>query len=128
MDAIKLISNAAKGLYYISETDSPFVVRVMPGSGSIEDRLKDMLNRDPDTSIEKQDLDYFFRNMVKIYEGATAEDELHVKAFIRLKEVLQQSLKNIVVYRLGEINIDAVIAGTTAEGQLITLTTKLVET
>jgi hypothetical protein len=128
MDMIKKIKNAVNGLFYISETDSLFEVSILGGTGLIEDRLRMLLNRKSDTTIQKQDLDYFLRNMVKTYEGATAEDEQRAKRFIQLKEVLQQSLSNIEIYRFGEVNIDAVIAGTAADGQVVILTTKLVET
>lgn len=128
MDVIDKIKNAATGLVYISETDHPFEVFELPTGTLTAQQLLTALKREPGTKTETQDLDYFFRNMVRTYEGATQEEEQHAERFRQLKVVLQQTLHNITVYRLGEVSIDAVITGIATDGRTIALRTKLVET
>ncbi len=128
MNDIEKITSAAEGLYYISETDHPFELRELNGKEPVEQQLLAMFNRGSGTLAEKQTLDYFFRNMVKADENATNDDRSRAEKFTRLKAVLAETLKNIEVYRLGEVTIDAVVVGITKDGKLLSLHTKLVET
>jgi hypothetical protein len=128
MNEKEMITSAANGLQYMSETDHPFTLWELQGEGPVEQRLLTLLDRPESTPVEKQDLPYFFRNMVKTYEGASADDLQRAERFKNLQAVLEQTLTGIEVYRLGEINIDAVITGKTKEGKVLALGTKLVET
>jgi hypothetical protein len=66
---------------------------------------------------------------------ATQEEDWHdkeeretVKRFQNLVSVLKQNLSQLQVYRVGSIDIDAYIVGMTLSGDLMGLSTKLVET
>lgn len=128
MNDIEKITSAAEGLYYISETDHPFELSELDINEPVEEQLVTLFNRESGTLVEKQTLDYFFRNMVKTYDDATPDDLSRAERFRELKDTLNETLNNIEVYRLGDVTIDAVVVGTTKDGKLITLSTKLVET
>ena len=128
MNDVALIKEAAQGLRYISETDHPFEVRELDPNKHVAESVLALCNREPGTQVEKQTLDYFFRNMVKVYPGASDEEQALAKRFMQLQVLLQQKLEDVEVYRLGEITIDAVIAGKLENGNLLVLKTKLVET
>jgi len=66
---------------------------------------------------------------------ATQEEDWHdqderetVQQFQDLVSVLKQNLSQLQVFRVGNINIDAYIVGTTPSGEWAGLSTKLVET
>lgn len=128
MDELQNIAAAAAGLYYLSETDSPFEVHQLDAVAPIVPQLLQLFKRDNTATIEQQDVEFFLRNHTRTYEGATANDEARAERFRRLQELLQQTLINPEVYKIGQIQIDAVITGVTSGGKRIALTTKLVET
>ena len=128
MNELEKIAAAAEGLEYMSETDHPFEISMLPGEGDVVPRLLQAFRRDAGTNVETQDLAYFFRNMVKTYEGATEEDLARAERFKKLQAMLEQTLRGLVVYRLGEVTIDAVITGALPDGRVVALRTKLVET
>ncbi len=128
MNDIEKITSAVEGLYYISETDHPFELRELDVKEPVEQQLLTMFNHGSGTLVEKQTLDYFFRNMVKTYDAATPDDVSRAERFRKLKDTLNETLNNIEVYRLGDVSIDAVVVGTTKDGKLLSLSTKLVET
>jgi hypothetical protein len=128
MSSFDKITTAAKGLYYISETDHPFTVMETPAGEPIETQLIKISGQQTGAPVEQTSLPYFFRNMVKADPNGPAEDEQIAKRFQALQLLLEQELKDITVYRIGQVNIDAFIVGKEANGKLLVLQTRLVET
>jgi hypothetical protein len=121
-DDLQQINEAAQGLTYMSESDYPFeIVHIKDISLSIEKELLQLVQQPTDTSIEKISLDYLFRNMTK---GNT---EI-AKRFVQLQNLLKEKLKNVEVYRIGAIEIDAFIIGKLEDGTYAGLRTKVIET
>ena len=79
-------------------------------------------------ALEIQTLDYFFRNMVKIYPGVAEEQQGKAQDFLKLRELLKLKLREVKVYRTGSIQIDAFIIGQLHDGSYGGLRTKLIET
>ncbi len=94
------IHNAAKGLLYTSESDYPFLL-VHYGSDFVRP-----------ANARTVYIDDFFKN----------------KELGHLKSVLQKELRDINVFRLGEIEIDAYVIGRLPNGDYAGVSTKLVET
>jgi hypothetical protein len=63
---LQQIKEAATGLLFMSETDHPFEV-IAFRSNDIEKEMHQLSGKGDDVLVEKQAVDYFFRNMVKVY-------------------------------------------------------------
>ena len=124
---LQQIKDASEGLLFISETDHPFEV-VEFKSDNIEKEIKRLAQKPADALIEKQAIDYFFRNMVKTYPGYSEEQQSIAFRFLKLQELLKQALKDVQVYRVGSIQVDVFIIGRLHDGSFGGLKTKVVET
>ena len=121
------IAKAAEGLLFISETDHPLEPIELQGN-DIEKELERLTESNEGTSVETQTLEYFFRNMVRVYPSYSGLQIQTAERFKSLQDLLQRKLKDVRVYRLGTIQIDAFIIGRLADGRYGGLRTKLVET
>lgn len=102
---------ATKFLLYLSESESGFeVVSFQTFSGA--DTLLELLEKPVDTKVETVELDWFLK-----------AEELQ-----NLKAVLQAQLKDISVYRIGEVEITAFIIGRVPRAGYVGVRTKLIET
>lgn len=122
------IKEASAGLYYLSESDYPFEVVQFDDTNHIESSLIELSHLDKSSKVEKVTLEYFFRNMTKVYPESTDDQKMFAAKFIMLQNMLQEELTDIVVYRVGETRIDAFIIGKLKDGTLGGLKTKVVET
>lgn len=113
----------------MSESDYPLqVVQLDRPSASLEEVLLRFSEKEPGNPIEKQELDYFFRNAARIDPMATPVQQQTAHRFQQLVKVLKEELTDIQVYRIGEVEIDAFIIGRLPDGTHAGLRTKLIET
>ncbi len=120
------LDDAAQGLYYMSESDYPFETFLYPKNSEnpteIQDvlspqNLLDWLKKPIETLVEIVELDFFFRNMLK-----------NEPKFIQLIETLTANLTDILVYKVGQIEIECYIIGKTQTGDFAGLKTIAIET
>ena len=120
------LQNAANGLLMMSESDYPFEYFVTVAK-AVNSSIALQLAAQPDgTTIEEITLDYLLRNMTDASVGSVSEEE--AAKFRKLVLVLKQELAGIKVYRVGQVQIDVFIVGTTADGTIAGMRTKLIET
>jgi hypothetical protein len=105
---LKRLSDAADGLLFLSETDAPFHVIECSDASTAPEEWVSLLSGGA-SPVEIQEVDYFFRNQVRVHDASTTEKEARV-------------------YRTGSIQVDAFIIGRLADGTLGGLKTNLVET
>lgn len=125
---LQKIKQAADGLYFMSETDSPFELFQLTEKENLEQQLLQLSGKETGAVLTSQELDYFLRNMVKTYPGADAQQLQTAQRFQQLQKVLHEELTDVKVYRVGEVNVDAFIVGKLKDGSYAGLRTKLVET
>ena len=126
---LQSIKKAAEGLLFISESDHPFeLVLIEDKPASISNKIIQLAKKPAGTAVEKQDLDYFFRNMIKVYPEFSTAQKITAQRFSSLVKVLRENLTDIHVYRVGEVQVDAFIIGQLKNGQYAGLRTKLIET
>jgi hypothetical protein len=123
---LKEIEEAAAGLLFISESDHPLETVELKGTG-VEEELRSIAGK-PAMDFEKITLEHFFRNMTKVYPGESKEQAGRARRFSQLQHLLKNRLKNVMVYRIGSIQVDAFIIGQLNDGKYGGLRTKLVET
>ncbi len=123
------LEKAAHGLLFLSESDFPFTpVYLQDNTKPLEQQLRALAEKTPDAAIDTLEVDYFFRNMVRIYDGFRQEQIDLANRFIQLVATIKTELKDPKVYRLGERQVDAFIIGKLADGHWGGLRTRLIET
>jgi hypothetical protein len=121
------ITAAAEGLLFRSESEAPFEV-VEWREEKPEVMLPRLSGQHDGTFMETTSLDHFFRNMIRTYPGYSEEQCRNAKQFEALRNKLQQHLQDVLVYRIGSIQVTAFIIGRLPDGSYGGLKTKLVET
>lgn len=120
---------ASEGLLFTSESDYPLKPVYFEEFPFTESILKKFTGKPANTLVETTTLPYFFRNVTKINPGLLPNQQQTAQRFQALKQLLQQELHNIVVYRVGTVKIDVFIVGALAHnGGYAGLHTTVVET
>ncbi len=123
------IKEASEGLYYISETDAgilPFV-----GRKADEVSKEEILNQTDSSAsanVEERDFEEFFERMTKIQNWFSEEETANARKFAELKYLLKRNLRNLKVFKVGEIEIDIYFVGLDEKNILKGIKTKAVET
>jgi hypothetical protein len=115
-DTLAVLTKAAQGLLYPSETDAPFEPFVWesgPNTVASMQRLSGQAADDPCRTVSLED-----------FLGDLAEE----KEFAELQAVLQKTLTGIKVYRCGTVSPTYYVVGADASGRLAGLKTHAVET
>jgi|CXWL01.1.fsa_nt_gi hypothetical protein len=124
------LEKACAGLMFPSESDFPFEVFIWQiDAPDLDERTLLRLTGHPaGAPVEQVDLDKFFQNVVadKDWHGETEKEQ--AGKFRNLLRALKDTLKDVRVYRVGKIEIDAYIVGRDASGRWAGLKTKLIET
>ncbi len=126
----EILLKASEGLLYPSESDYPFeYVEWNTGGKRLTKNIVRQLAGKPSTELVKTvSLDKFFGNVTQIKDWYGEEEKATTTRFVQLKETLQNTLQNIRVFRVGEIEITAFIIGKAADGTCTGLSTKVIET
>ena len=125
---LQQLEQAAQGLWFISESESPLEPFSLPAGTALETE-SDFLNAVGATgqSVEQVTLPYFFRNMVRQDPEDQAQQAI-AQRFIALQQWLETNLQEVRVYRVGQIQVQAYVVGKTSDGAWLGLKTTLVET
>lgn len=128
-DLIAQITESAEGLFYISETDA----EILPFAGASaeqvdrEEMLK-QINKPDDTAVEERTFSDFFARLTEIQDWYGDEEKENVKKFVRLKEVLENNVRDLKVFKIGKIELNVYVVGLDAENTFLGIQTKAVET
>ncbi len=117
------------GLIYISETDAeivPFTGDNAPAVSS--DEIRRQTGTPADVAIETIDARQFFDRLTQIKDWFGDAEKKRAGRFAELRNELMAKLKDVKVFRVGEIRIDIYIVGIDAGGRLAGVKTKAVET
>ena len=120
------LESAANGLLMMSESDYPFTWFETPVEQLDEQLILQLAEKPEGSAIEKTDLDHLLRNMTNISSGAVNQETAN--KFSNLSSGIKEELTNVVVYRVGEIQIEVLITGITKEGKIAGMRTQLIET
>ena len=119
-NALSTLKSACKGLSLPSESDEPIepVQWDLAGSPTEADVLR-LSGHKPGERVETTDLPDIFRD-------ALAGDD--ADKFEALSQALKDSLSDLRVYRIGDVEKDVYIVGRDAGGKWVGLKSKVVET
>ena len=125
------IKRATSGLVYQSETDAPvkpFRLEGFTGESLTPDALRECLGREASTPVAAVAFDDFFADLVADQDWYGDEERDMAKRYRRLVRVLERSLEDLKVYKVGEREVDVYVLGRTPGGEYVGVTTKAVET
>lgn len=123
------LRDAVKDLVYISEIDSPVIAFA---GGEAEALTQETILRhaglDGDTPIEEVSFERFFARLTANKDWYGEREKTRAKKFLGIKKLLEENLRDLKVYRLGSVRIDIYAVGIDANGRVIGIITKAVET
>lgn len=151
---IEKLKEASKDLLYMSESDYPLEPFVWKREENLPDETKkkdkttgqankenavgnilptadDVLKNskgEPETKIEEISPEKFFHRATKIEDWYEDEERESAQKFSELRKLFESNLKNIKVFRVGEIEIDIYVVGVDTDGNFVGLKTTVVET
>ena len=123
------VKRLSGGLYYISETDaeiSPFVGEKAEAVTSEE--ILRQTKSPADTPVEERDFAEIFARLTKLQDWFGDEEKKNAARFSKLKDFLEQNLKELKVFKVGTIQLKVYFVGLDAEGILVGIPTEAVET
>lgn len=120
------LENAASGLQMMSESEYPFDYFSTEDT-VIDEALALKITQQPQgTPVTTTTLDDLLKNMTDPNRGSVNPQQ--AEQYKQMAAALKDSLQNLTVYRVGEVQVDVLIIGLTAEGTVAGMRTKLIET
>lgn len=128
-EIIQQLRQASEGLLWLSESDYPFeVVYWQEEKLIIEEKILQNSNNNLDKTIETKTLESFFKFATKEQDWHDRAEKEEVDRYQNLVKIIQEKLTDIKVYRVGKVEVDVYILGTTESGAICGLSTKVIET
>ena len=123
------LQEATEGLLHMSESDYPFEVVRWSGSEQLSpEYLRRVAGADSGAKVEETTVEEFFRVPAGEQEWKNDSQLAEARKYQRLRNLLEENLTGIKVYRIGEINIGVYVVGMSAEGNWLGVSTRVVET
>lgn len=120
------LENAANGLQMMSESEYPFDY-FSTDDTVINEALALKITQQPQgTPVTTTTLDDLLKNMTDPNRGSVSPQL--AEQYKQMAVALKDSLQNLTVYRVGEVQVDVLIIGLTNEGTVAGMKTKLIET
>ena len=128
--ALALLQRATAGLLYMTESDEPFVPVMGPGDRQTigPEDARALIGRAPGEGIAELSTADFFAEPAKRQDWHGPTEKLVVECYRALQSIFEDQLADAKVFRLGEVRIDVLIMGKTADGHWVGLRTLAVET
>jgi hypothetical protein len=132
---VDTFKRAVEGLFFPSESDYPFEVRLWQGQAGEEltpETLLQSLDRPVDTPVETADLQQVFAPATAEQDWYNSEEQATAQRFRSLVKLIEETLIDVKVYRLGQVEIDVYIVGKikaeSESNDWLMLSTQVVET
>ncbi|MBV9865639.1 MAG: nuclease A inhibitor family protein [Abitibacteriaceae bacterium] len=124
------LQQATQGLSFQSESDAPiepFTVSESEATVSPETVLK-AGHYPAGTKVKSTSLQTFFKNAMQMQDWFNDEEKQAAQRFQNLVQLLKDNLKGVKVFKVGETEQDVYVLGTTQDGSVAGVKTKVVET
>ncbi len=124
-----MLTSACEGLNFVSEIDSKVipVFGPAPNSRSTADVLK-AIGVSPTEGVSPADPDKFFSRLTAKKDWFDETQRENATRFKALKDLLENELQHLTVFRLGKIRITIYVLGIDREGKAAGVKMKAVET
>ena len=125
---IEELREATRGLLVMSESDYPLEVFNWGAAEPTPEFLRELTGEAADAPVETRSAADIFRVMVLEPGWKNAEQLSGARRFQRLVRLLEENLSDLKAYRVGRINIPVYVAGRSASGNWLGVSTRVVET
>ncbi|HEX5726403.1 MAG TPA: nuclease A inhibitor family protein [Longimicrobiaceae bacterium] len=129
---LRELGEAAEGLVYSSETDRPFEPFFLAGGGARwpvgAPEFAALLGKPPGARVEERSLDRFLARHLETSDPYDTRAQQVRPRYEALKALLLARLREVRVFRLGEIEVRCYVVGGDGRGNLAGLSTVAVET
>jgi hypothetical protein len=123
------LREATEGLLFMSESDYPFEIIKWEGAEELSPQwLRSIAGQSATAPVEERTIADFFRVAAGEQEWKGAAELALAKRYQSLVRLLEDNLKEMKVYRVGEINISVYVVGRSDEGNWLGVSTRAVET
>lgn len=123
------IKKIVNGLFYTSETDAQILLFAGKKAESVtSEEILCQTGNKTDSSIEEKEFTEFFARLTEIQDWFGDEEKATAQKFADLKDLLQNNLKDLKVFKIGKIQIDVYAVGLDVKGILTGIKTQAVET
>lgn len=122
---------AAEGLLFISESESPFEFEELAGGAPAEltpDAVRAALGEPEGTPVAELTLDRFLAGHIEDADPADPVAQEQVTRFQALKQALTESLSDVRVFRVGDVQVRYHALGRTPDGKVAGLAASALET
>ena len=130
-ELFQTLSEASSGLLFQTELDYPFEVFVYDNTKETtinKETILKLMKGSLTDPIDEIDIDTLFSTPTLKQDWHTAEDKKRVVRFRNLVSSIKENLKEIKVFKTGRIYIDVYIAGRAPSGNIVVVSTKLMQT
>jgi hypothetical protein len=125
---LEALTEATRGLTFMSESDYPFEVFDWGKAEPTPEFLRGLAGTKADAPVETRSAPEFFRVATSEPDWKGAEELATAKRFQALLRLLEGSLSDMKVFRVGTINIPVYVVGRSASGSWLGVSTRVVET
>jgi hypothetical protein len=123
------LREATRGLTFMSESDYPVeVVRWDTSTEVMPEFLRGLTGADSRTPVETTTIEEFFRVAISEPEWKGESEIANARRYQSLIKLLGERLSDVVVFRVGTINIHVYVVGHGASGGWLGVSTHVVET
>jgi len=123
------VNKLSEGLYYISETDAPVSPFVGGKAESVsKEEILRQTKSEMNAPVEERNFAEIFARLMRVQDWFGDEEKETAVKFGRLKDFLEQNLKDLKVFKIGTIQIKVYFVGLDSEGRLMGIQTEAVET
>jgi len=123
------MKSLTEGLSYQSESDYPVEPWARAAGEGAPNATEFAKGREgDDAAVRELNFDSFFGNYTQEQDWWGEEERATAKKFQALVAFLKEHLKDVKVYRVGDVEADVYIVGKTASGDYAGVKTKIVET
>lgn len=129
-EVLNRFREAVHDLLYQSESDEPFEVWHWKDTSHIDplSKVSALSKGKAGAVIKTISLDEFFKNLIEEKKWHGEEEKAVVKKYKELKAQIVNNLKQVQVFRAGQIEVDIWIIGRNQARDLMAIKTKAVET
>jgi len=122
------LRDETRGLTFMSESDYPFEVFNWGAAEPTHEFLRGLTGEAADVSVETKTAADFFRVASSEPEWKNAEHLAEARRFQKILRLLEQNLTDLKVFRVGVVNLPVYVAGRSASGNWLGVSTRVVET
>lgn len=128
-DFAEELEKTIEGLWYMSETDAEIsVFRGEKAESVRKESLIEQLGISPETNIIEKKFADFFKNLIETKDWFGEEEKEMAEKFLTLKNLLEENLRDLKVFKVGQIEVSIYVIGLNSQNILMGINTKAVET